>query len=359
MSASPTTPTPTGHTTTQPESGPESAACNPQPATCNPPLPQCRAIRTDGRRCRGTVLRGLHLCYSHYHHRFPALADPDHVSVPLLEDAASIQLLMTQVAHGLLSNKLDPARARTTIWAAQVAAFTLPRPARLKDPEPPGETVHRIGVDHESLICADPDPQPVTCHPQPVTCHLPSEPGQENGLNYLCSVPATAEETWKLLDAPHSLNQPPPEQRYIDPWHPAPPPQPVPAQYNVLPPLPPEPRPNHESGLPCQCPRCEERLQDSIRKYHGRPRKKSAPIDNPLCPSGNPTCLGSDSEFACRACRRLRNPVPPDLDDGHPESAPAEGNPCTSGAAPSSQPPAPSCSSGVIPDSRYLEDSAE
>jgi hypothetical protein len=324
MSTSPTTPTPTGHTTPEPESAPQPVTCNPQPATCNHPKLQCRAIRTDGRRCRGIALDGLHLCYPHYHHRFPALADPGHVSVPLLEDAASIQLLMTQVAHGLLSNKLDPARARTTIWAAQVAAFTLPRPARLKDPEPQGEPVHRIGFDHESIICADTTP----------TENLAD-------LNHLCQVPATADEIWQAQDAPHSVNQPPPEQRYIDPWHPAPPPQPVPAQYNVPPPPPPKPRPNHESGLPCHCPPCTERREYYIQKAQGHPRKKSAPIDNPLCPSGNPTCLGPASEFACRACRRLRNPVPPDSDDCHPESAPAGEGPRVSESC-CSRLPAPS-----------------
>jgi hypothetical protein len=345
MSASPTAPTPTGHTTSQPESASQPVTCHPQPATCNQPKPQCRAIRTDGRRCRGIALHGLHLCYSHYHHRFPALADPDHLSVPLLEDAASIQLLMTQVAHGLLSNKLDPARARTAIWAAQVAAFTLPRPARLKDPEPPGEPVHRIGVDHESLICAD------------------VRPGEDLAdLNYLCSVPAVeaaAEETWKLQDTPHSVNQPPPEQRYIDPWHPAPPPQPIPAPYNVLPPLPPEPRPDHESGLPCWCPPCAARREYYTLKAQGRIRKKSAPIDNPLCKSGKPTCLGPDSEFSCRACRRLRNPVPPDdyepapdPFDCHPESAPADEGPRGSESA------APD-SGGVIPETRYPGSVAE
>ena len=344
MSTSPANSTEATTAAPEPESAPQPVTCNPQPATCNlqpvtcsQPKLQCRAIRTDGRRCRGIALHGLHLCYPHYHHRFPALADPGHLSVPLLEDAASIQLLMTQVAHGLLSNKLDPARARTTIWAAQVAAFTLPRPARLKDPEPQGDPVHRIGFDHESIICAD------------------TTPGENLAdLNYLCQVPATADEIWQAQDRVHSVNQPPPESRYIDPWHPAPPPQPVPAQYNVPPPPPPKPRPNHESGLPCHCPPCTERREYYIQKAQGRPRKKSAPpIDNPLCPSGNPTCLGPASEFACRACRRLRN--------GHPESAPAgEGS-----RVPDSDPdpvPGSRCpdpGSGVIPDSQYPNDPAE
>jgi hypothetical protein len=142
-------------------------------------------------------------------------------------------------------------------------------------------------------------------------------------------------------------NQPPPEQRYIDPWHPAPPPQPIPAQYNVLPPPPPEPRPDHESGLPCRCPSCAARLEYYIQRAQGRPRKKSAPrIDNPLCPSGNPTCLGSHSEFPCRACRRLRNPAPPD-----PDTDPAADPANDPDPVPGSRCPEPG--PGVIPDSRY------
>ena len=248
------------------------------PATPQP-KPQCRALTTDGHRCRSTVLNGLHLCYSHYHHRFPALPDPDHVSLPLLEDGPSIRLLMTQVAHGLLSMKLDPVRARTTIWAAQVAWSTLPRPARLTAPEPPGDPVHRIGFDHESLISAD---------------------GDLSELNHLCSVPAAAEAIPR-----NTVNQPAPEFRYTDPAHPAPPPQPIPAPYDVPPPPPPEPLPAHESGLPCDCPPCTERREAFLLRYHG-PGKKPAPVDNPLCPSGKPACLGPDSEFCCRACHATR-----------------------------------------------------
>ena len=139
---------------------PDSASetCTLHPVPCNLPRPHCRAIKTDGTRCNGLVLKGLHLCWSHFHHRHPALADKDHISIPLLEDHASIRLVMTQIVHGLLSMKLDPARAKAAIWAAQVAAHTLPRPARLKGNEPEGEPVHRLGADHDGLISADPDP---------------------------------------------------------------------------------------------------------------------------------------------------------------------------------------------------------
>jgi hypothetical protein len=341
------------------EPDPASATCNPQPVTCNQPRPHCRAITTNGHRCRNYSLDGLHLCYSHFHHRHPALADKDHISVPLLEDHASIQLVMTQIVHGLLSMKLEPARARTAIWAAQVAAYTLPRPARLKGNEPQGDPVHRIGADHDGLISADPDPAPTTCNPQPVTCNL------EKDLNYLCQVTATADEVWALQDRDDlGVNQPPPEQRYIDPWHAAPPPQPFPG-WNVPPPPPPPPPPAHESGLPCDCPKCvadEAFHQKFLDRYYGRTRKRSAkksgedPDFNPLCKSGKPTCLGPDSEFCCKNCLRIRKArlasAPPD--DWDQEFAPADELPAA-GCGPQAAGSAPQAagSSGVIPETQY------
>lgn len=295
-------------------------------ATTPSQLPHCRAIKTDGTRCNGVVLKGLHLCWSHFHHRHPALADKDHISIPLLEDHASIQLVMTQIVHGLLSMKLDPARAKAAIWAAQVAAYTLPRPARLKGNEPVGEPVHRIGADHDGLISTDPDPAPCTLHPVPsapsseAPCTLHPAPST---LNYLCQVSATAEEVWALQDRTDlGVNQPPPEQRYIDPWHAAPPPQPFPG-WNVPPPPPPPPPPAHEAGLPCDCPKCKEYDEKFLLRYYGptkRARRKSRnsagsepgalspePEDfNPLCESNQPRCLGPDSEFCCRKCKRVR-----------------------------------------------------
>ena len=107
----------------------------------NPPTPptepreKCRAITTDGHRCKNGATYNGHLCWPHAHHRNPVLPDPSHVVVPLLEDHASVQLVLSQVTHGLLTNKLDPERARAIIYACQVTAVTLPRPARLPSPE--------------------------------------------------------------------------------------------------------------------------------------------------------------------------------------------------------------------------------
>ncbi|MGA8108602.1 MAG: hypothetical protein WB974_04165, partial [Acidobacteriaceae bacterium] len=98
----------------------------PQPAPAD--RPRCRALTVDGHRCKNKVVGGLHLCFSHYRNRRPALPPPRYVSVPLLEDRSAIQLMTTQVLHGILTMHLEPARARAALYALHIAALTLPRP---------------------------------------------------------------------------------------------------------------------------------------------------------------------------------------------------------------------------------------
>ena len=156
--------------------------------------PQCRALTVDGHRCKNKVLGDLHLCYSHYRNRRPALAEPRYVSVPLLEDRSSIQLMTTEVLQGVLSHKLDPLRARVALSALRIAALTLPRlaPSRLAAspaaaPSPSGqadpadETVCRLARDHQDFISADGD--------------LTSPP-----LNPSCSIPESVDAVRELLN---------------------------------------------------------------------------------------------------------------------------------------------------------------
>src|SRR6185312_8074820 len=72
------------------------------------------------------------LCVAHAKYRYPVCPKGAKVAVPLLEDLATIQVLATQVAQGLLAETIDPWRAGKVLYACQVAAFTLPRPARMK-----------------------------------------------------------------------------------------------------------------------------------------------------------------------------------------------------------------------------------
>jgi hypothetical protein len=201
-------------------SGPFDPA-NAQPAPAQ--RPRCRALTVDGHRCKKHVLGGLHLCYSHYRNRRPALPEPCKVSVPLLEDRSAIQLMTTQILHGILSHRLDPIRARVALYALRITALTLPRPAapprsQAEDPEPsraessesvPAQSVPadqvvcRLGRDHEDFISADSD--------------LADPP-----LNPACSVPESVEAVRELLDTLEPSSHCHPELEVEDMPHPDP-----------------------------------------------------------------------------------------------------------------------------------------
>jgi hypothetical protein len=167
--------------------------------------PHCRSLTVDGHRCKKPVLGGLHLCYIHYRHRRPALPEPRHVSVPLLEDRSAIQLMTTQILHGILSHRLEPLRARAALCALRVAVTALSRLPSLADSDSPGDAVCRLGRDHEDFISADGD----LAEPE---------------LNPSCSVPESLDAVRQLLDTlePESRcdSQDAPEGRpAVDPTH--------------------------------------------------------------------------------------------------------------------------------------------
>lgn len=149
--------------------------------------PVCRALTVDGHRCKNKALGGLHLCYSHYRNRRPALPDPHNVSVPLLEDRSAIQLMATQVLQGLLSGRIDPLTARAAIATLRIAAATVPGllrplPRQQDGAPPPEETVCHIGRDHDDFISADGD--------------LAEPP-----LNPSCAVAESADAARRLLES--------------------------------------------------------------------------------------------------------------------------------------------------------------
>jgi hypothetical protein len=163
---------------------------------------RCRALTADGHRCKNLTVGALHLCYSHYRNRRPALPDPERVSVPLLEDRSAIQLMLTQILHGILSRRLDPQEARAALYALHIAALTVPRPPRIpaEDLEP---AVHHLGRDHQGFISADGD--------------LAQPP-----LNPACVAADSDEAARNLMDKPEPPNRVDPEDAAPDPPNPDP-----------------------------------------------------------------------------------------------------------------------------------------
>jgi hypothetical protein len=164
--------------------------------------PRCRALTAGGYRCKNYVVGGLHLCFSHYRNRRPAFPDPRNLSIPLIEDRATLQLVSTQIVQGVLSNRLDPVRARIAIAALRFAALTIPglykpvAPPKTTAPaapqESPEDTVCHLGRDHEDFISADGD--------------LDEPP-----LNPSCSVAESAGAARQLLDTLEPASHCPPE----------------------------------------------------------------------------------------------------------------------------------------------------
>ncbi len=112
-----------------PTSNPVSGAPSSEPA---PPPRRCRSLTVSGLQCRARALRGHDLCVAHAQYRFPVCPKGPRVAIPLLESLDTIQVVVTQVAQGLFAETLDPLRAGKILYACQVAALTIPRPAPLK-----------------------------------------------------------------------------------------------------------------------------------------------------------------------------------------------------------------------------------
>jgi hypothetical protein len=114
------------------------------------PLRQCRSLTVRGRQCMSSAMHGHQFCSAHLRYRFPVCPQGDKVAIPLLEDLDTVQVVATQVAHGLFAQTLDPWRAGKILYALQVAALTIPRPAPLKpsDEKPVvNEPVNQVFTD--------------------------------------------------------------------------------------------------------------------------------------------------------------------------------------------------------------------
>ena len=275
----------------------------PEPPTELIPAPRerCRAITTDGHRCKNGATYNGHLCWPHAHHRHPVLPDPTHVVIPLLEDHASIQLVLSQVTHGLLTHKLDTDRARTIIYSCQIAASTMPRPPRLPTPQPGPTDANQTSAPDGQMAGPQPNPadfEPTSgaAAPTPASSALSASSGvsplhlagEEDtvyrlALDYEGIVSGDGD-----LPAPSSHWQPAsPEATPWDLLHAAP---------NQSKPTPRDP---HDPDTHCDCPICGE-----IEKMKGNSwdHPHLQPVVNPYCKRNRPGCEGPGSPTQCSYC---------------------------------------------------------
>lgn len=93
------------------------------------PVHRCRHLTVKGLQCRSRSIRGHDYCFNHKHFRHPQCPEKGpKVVVPLLEDLATVQVFLSQIAHGLLSGRLNAAEARSLAYTCQVASGTFSRP---------------------------------------------------------------------------------------------------------------------------------------------------------------------------------------------------------------------------------------
>lgn len=83
--------------------------------------PRCTHIKTNGVRCGSPALAAERFCY--FHHR--ARTARELPEMPLLEDAASIQLALMQVIRALTTGATDPKTAALLFYALQTASANL------------------------------------------------------------------------------------------------------------------------------------------------------------------------------------------------------------------------------------------
>jgi hypothetical protein len=94
-------------------------------------VPRCHYIKVNGTRCGSPALRNQSLCYFHqrwHEQRINLRTYPNEesfVQLPVLEDANSIQMALTQVMRMILSQKINHQEGRLLLYALQIASSNL------------------------------------------------------------------------------------------------------------------------------------------------------------------------------------------------------------------------------------------
>jgi len=86
---------------------------------------ECRHIRTSGAKCQAAALKGEPYCYFHARQRTHAKRPyevRDFFAIPPLEDRATIQVLLADLATTIIENRIDVQRAGLVIRCLTLAS---------------------------------------------------------------------------------------------------------------------------------------------------------------------------------------------------------------------------------------------
>jgi hypothetical protein len=84
-----------------------------------PDVRQCRQVKENGFRCRNTPAAGETFC--HHHRRYRGTRTDGGIEVPLMEDPASIRLVISQTVRAMGRGDIPPANGRAMIAGCRVA----------------------------------------------------------------------------------------------------------------------------------------------------------------------------------------------------------------------------------------------
>jgi hypothetical protein len=94
-------------------------------------IPRCTHIKTNGTQCGSPALRGRRFCFFHKNWQGQRIAlnvqpaTPLSFTMPVLEDADSVQVALMQVMRLILAGQLEPRIAGLLLYALQTASINL------------------------------------------------------------------------------------------------------------------------------------------------------------------------------------------------------------------------------------------
>ena len=123
-------------------------------------IPRCTHIKTNGTQCGSPALRGRRFCFFHKNWQGQRIAlnaqpaFPLSFTMPVLEDADSVQVALMQVMRLILAGQLDPKIAGLLLYALQTASLNL-RHMQLEPVKRESVVIDPASVSHNGV---DDDP---------------------------------------------------------------------------------------------------------------------------------------------------------------------------------------------------------
>ncbi len=124
----------------------------------------CEHVKANGQFCGSPAMRGRNYCFFHLNYLGQRLRVERYASLglgcpplelPLLEDAASIQLALMQVTEALLRGTLDAKRGGLVLYALQTASSNLRHMAKEAAEEPSAAVCNRYDSLEEDYELGD------------------------------------------------------------------------------------------------------------------------------------------------------------------------------------------------------------